>query len=593
MKKLNYFSAIQFLSKYIGRHKRNFIMFYCGWFFDTMLRIIMPILFGIMIDEIVYHQNIDSFLRISLVFVIMSVFSCLLYFLIYAQHQYLMSMYCFDIQRDIFRHYTKCSAEYLVEAKSGDIVTMIQFYARECMHFVIRNIIHIINAILEIGLLVVYIFIISPWIGVLVLVAVPMAVLVNARFGKKIRDYSNEQREMYGTYVSFIYEILTAVRDIRLLGAKRKVNHEIVGHQRKMIDVNIKSGIASITAQNIIDGTNLVIQLVIFTMTAYLVINGDMTIGLLTVVLAYFASLKWRFTQVSESYLDAQNRVGFIQRIYDFMQAPTEDGWKGKNELVVTDGEIKFEGVSFSYCQNGNSPHGEYPSSPSVLQNFNLHIKAGEKFSLCGKSGCGKTTLAYMLIGFYQAQAGEIYIDGQKLPECSLRSIRKNIGMISQDVLLFAGSIKENLLLGKPRANEQELWSALERAGIADFIKTLPEGMDTPIGVGGTGLSGGQKQRISIARIYLKDPKIIIFDEATSSLDDETEQMIHDAWDQVLKGRTSIVVAHRQSAVMLCERTAIMVDGVIAEIGDPLTMEKESDLFRELFVVKEGLDVEN
>jgi len=580
MKKLNYFSAIKFLSKYIGRHKRNFVMFYCGWFFDTMLRIIMPILFGIMIDEIVYHQNIDSFLRISLVFVIMSVFSCLLYFLIYAQHQYLMSMYCFDIQRDIFRHYTKCSAQYLVEAKSGDIVTMIQFYARECMHFVIRNIIHIINAVLEIGLLVVYIFLISPWIGVLVLVAVPIAVLVNTRFGKKIRDYSNEQREMYGVYVSFVYEILTAVRDIRLLGAKRKVNHEIVGHQRQMIDVNIKSGIASITAQNIIEGTNLVIQLAIFTMTAYLVINGEMTIGLLTVVLAYFASLKWRFTQVSEYYIDAQNRVGFIQRIFDFMQAPTEDGWKGKKELVVTDGEIKFENVSFSYQNSGE-----------VLSNFNLHIKAGEKFALCGKSGCGKTTLAYMLIGFYWAQAGEIYIDGQKLSECSLHSIRKNIGMISQDVLLFAGSIKENLLLGKPRANEQELWAALERAGIADFIKSLPEGMDTPIGAGGTGLSGGQKQRIAIARIYLKDPKIIIFDEATSSLDDETEQMIHDAWDQVLKNRTSIVVAHRQSAVMLCERTAIMVAGVIAEIGDPLTMEKTSDLFRELFVVKEGLDV--
>ena len=572
MKKLNYFGAIRFLSKYISRHKQNFIMFYCGWFFDMLLGVVMPILFGIMIDEIIYHQNIGSFLRISFVFVIMSAFSCLLYFFIYAQHQYLMSMYCFDIQRDIFRHLNKCSAEYLVDSKSGDIITLIQNYARECMHFVIRNIIHIVNAVLEIGLLTVYIFIINPMIGLLVLIAAPVSVFINAKFGKKIRGYSNEQREIYGVYVSYIYEIISAVRDIRLLGAKRKVNRDVTDFHRQMFGVNIKSGVSSITAQHIIDGTSLVIQLAIFTMTAYFVINGEMTIGLLTVVLAYFTSLKLRITQLSGSYLDSQNRVGFIQRIHDFMESPTEEYWQGKSELIVTDGEIKFENISFAYQK-----------SDEVLKDFNLTINGGEKFSLCGKSGCGKTTLGYKLIGFYQAQAGEIYIDGQKLSECSLSSIRKNIGLVSQEVLLFAGSIKENLLLGNPKANDKKLWSALKRAGIAEFILTLPDGIDTVVGVGGTGLSGGQKQRIAIARVYLKDPKIIIFDEATSSLDDETEKQIHDAWEKVLTGRTSVVITHRQSAVMLCDRVAIMEGGQIAEIGKPDVMLKKSDLFRELF----------
>jgi ABC-type bacteriocin/lantibiotic exporter with double-glycine peptidase domain len=576
-KKLGYFGAIKFLSKYISRHKRNFIMFYFGWFFDMLLSIVMPILFGVMIDEIVYHQNVDSFLRISLVFVIMSAFSCLLYFLIYAQHQYLMSMYCFDIQRDIFRHLQKCSPEHLSDAKSGDIVTLIQQYARECMHFVIRNIFHITNGIIEMILLTMYVFIISPLIGLLVLIAAPVSVFVGAKFGKKIRGYSNEQREIYGGYVSFIYEVFTAIRDIRLLGAKRKVNRKVVGLHREMYHVGIKSGVSSITAQNIIDGTNLVIQLAIFTLAAWLVGNGDMTIGLLTVVLAYFASLTGRVRQVSGSYLDAQNRVGYIQRIYDFMNTPTEENWRGINELSVTNGEISFENVTFAYKSGGD-----------VLQNMSLHIGAGERFALCGKSGCGKTTLGYMMIGFYAAQAGEIKIDGQRLSDCSLRSIRKNIGMVSQDVLLFEGSIKDNLLLGKLDASDDEIHSALVRAGIGDYVASLPDGINTVIGAGGTGLSGGQKQRIAIARIYLKDPKIIIFDEATSSLDDETERQIHAAWEAVLAGRTSIIIAHRQSSVMLCGHAAIMENGHIAEMGDPHEMERTSDRFRTLFAIKEA-----
>lgn len=575
-RKLNYFSAIRFLSKYIGKYKRNFVMFYFGWFFDMLLGIVMPILFGIMIDEIVYHQNLDSFLRISLVFVIMSLFSCVLYFLIYAQHQYLMSMYVYDIQRDIFKHLQKCDAEFLSDMKSGDIITIVQHYSRECMHFVIRNIIHITNGCINLVLLTIFIFIISPWIGILMLIAVPVSVIINAIFGKKIRDYSSEQREYYSGYISYIYEVFTAIKDIRLLGATSQVNAKIIDRHRKMFTVNINSSVSTITAQNIISGTNLVIQLAIFTLTAFLVSQGHMTIGLLTVVMTYFTALTGQVRQTSNSYLDAQNRVGYIQRIYDFMNAPTEENWTGKNELKVTNGEIDVRNVFFAYKKGAD-----------VLQAFNLHIRSGERIALCGKSGCGKTTLGYMLLGFYRPQAGNISIDGQMLSECSLKSIRKNIGMVSQDILLFDGSIKDNLLLGKPSASDEEMISTLQKAGIWEHVSALSDGINTMIGSGGVGLSGGQKQRIAIARIYLKNPSIIIFDEVTSALDSETEQQIHEAWEEVLTGRTSIIIAHRQSSVMLCNRVAIIENGSVVEIGAPSELERASMTFRELFALRE------
>lgn len=575
MKKLNYFTAIAFLSKYIRRHKKNFIMFYFGWFFDMLLGIIMPIMFGIMIDEIVYHQNLESFLRISFVFVIMSIFSCLLYFLIYAQHQYLMSMYVYDIQRDVFSHLQKCSAEYLADAGTGDIISIIQHYSRECMHFVIRNVIHMTNGCINIILLTIYVFIINPYIGLLMLAAVPISVIISMIFGKKIRNYSDEQRKYYGSYISYIYEVFTAIKDIRLLGADKKVSRNITEHHRKMFNVNIKSGMQTITAENIIDGTNLIIRLAIFTLTAYLASNGSMTIGLLTIVLAYFTTLTWKVKQVSSSYLDAQSRISYIQRIYDFMNTPTESCWQGKNKLVTSGGEIIFENVSFAYQK-----------SSDVLRNFTLHIKQGERIAICGKSGCGKTTLGYVLLGFYMIKSGEILIDGHKLSDLTLKSIRKNIGIISQDVLLFDGSIKYNLLLGNIGADDDEVIDALKKAGIWEYISTLPDGINTIIGTKGIGLSGGQKQRIAIARIYLKNPPIIIFDEATSSLDTETEHQIYKAWEAVLCNRTSIIIAHRQSSVMLCDRAAIMEHGCITTIGKPQDMEISSKAFRELFALE-------
>ncbi|GHV12993.1 sugar ABC transporter ATP-binding protein [Clostridia bacterium] len=576
-KKLNYFTAIKFLSKYILKHKKNFIMFYLGWLFDTVLSIAMPILFGIMIDEIVYYQNVDVFIKIALVFVTLSVFSCVMYFLIYAQHHYLMSMYTFDIKKDVFDHLQKADAEYMSEASTGDIISTLQWYSTECMHFVIRNIIHLFNAIISIIAVAFYLFVIDWKIGLVALLIAPLNVFVNARFGKKIRNYGDSQREYYNGYISWVFEILSSLRDIRMLGAQKKTDKTFEENHQKMFSVNIKSGISSLTAENIIAFVQLGVQLIIFTLAGLLAANGNVTVGLLTVIVAFYGELSGRFRQVSNNYLDAQNRVSYIQRIYDFMNSPTEDNWNGAENLNITSGQIKFENIAFAYQK-----------SNAVLNDFNLVINPGERFALVGKSGCGKTTLAYMLIGFYRPQAGQIEIDGQNLSGCSLKSIRQSIGLIQQDVLIFDGTIKENILLGNKKAGDDEIKAVCIQAGLWDFIETLPNGIDTAIGTNGAGLSGGQKQRVAIARIYLKNPKIIIFDEATSSLDSETEIAVHEAWQKVLSGRTAIVIAHRQSSVMLCEKAGIIENGKIVAVGTPKEMEKNNETFKTLFAVKEA-----
>ncbi len=575
-KKLGYFSAIKFLSKYIKRYSSHFIRFYVGWLFDLFLSLSMPIMFGVMIDEIVYRQNIDTFLKISLVVVVMSVFSCLLYFFIYAQHHYLMNMYTYSIKRDLFSHIQKCEAEYMTDLSTGDMISAIQGYTSECMHFVIRNIIHFGNGIIKLIVLSICLFVIDPLIGLFVLIAAPVSVLITTKFGKKIRAYGDKQREYYGGYISWVYEILSALRDIRMLGAENKTEKTFEERHRKMFDVNIKSGISSMNAGNLISLVGLLIELAIYAFAGYLAKDCRMTVGMLTIIISFYGMLMGQIEKTSSSFLDAQNRVSYIQKIVDYTNAPSEEEWRGNNELVISDGEITFVDVTFAYKRGDN-----------VLNGFNLKVASSERLALCGKSGCGKSTLAYMLIGFYTPQNGDIIIDGQRLSECSLKSIRKNIGLVAQDVLIFEGTIRYNIMLGNDSASETEVINACKQAGLWEFVETLPDGLDTFVGSGGSGLSGGQKQRIAIARIYLKNPKIIIFDEATSSLDSETEEQIHEAWRSVLSGRTSIVIAHRQSSVMLCSSAAVIENGKVCITGDPRVLVEENETFKTLFAVKE------
>ena len=221
------------------------------------------------------------------------------------------------------------------------------------------------------------------------------------------------------------------------------------------------------------------------------------------------------------------------------------------------------------------------------MQHIDLQINTGERVALLGKSGSGKSTLAYLLIGFYQPTKGKVEVDGQALSNCKLKSIRQEIGFVQQNVLIFSGTIRQNLLLGKHNATEQQIKDACKIAGIWEFIKSLPQQLDTLVGREGIDLSGGQKQRIAIARIYLKDPKILIFDEATSALDERTEKEIIKSWKEIFFDRTSIVITHRQATALACDKAIIIENGEIVESGNVSDINIKGSKFRELFTMQE------
>lgn len=573
-KKLTYFSTIKFLLPYMKKYKKNYGMFAMGWFFDVLLKLFTPIMFAVMIDEIVYYRNVSVYLKISIAFVTMLLFACVVHYFTQQQYAYLEIMYTFDIKKDIFTKLQYAKAEYMTDLKTGDAMNTVQYYASECMSFVIRNIIHTVNNFLALAFYVGYIFLLGWQFGVLLLIGIPVSVYATTKFGKKTRECNDRYNQDYGEYSGWLMERLSGLQDIRMLGAQQTESRRFVNFQRKLLHRSNQNSVITLSNQTVVNTINFVIQMCIYGLCAYFASKGNMTIGVLTVVLTYFTNVKAKVIFFSDYFIEAQKRISCIQRVYDLFRIDSETEWKGKEQLEVCEGSVRFRQISFAY-----------ENKKELFHRFSLDIEGGQKVALVGKSGSGKTTLAYMLTGFYQPGEGTVSVDGTDLTSCSLKSIRQNIGMVQQEVLVFDGSIRSNLLLGKKDATEEELLEACEKAGLGEFIRSLKDGLDTIVGTGGMGMSGGQKQRLAIARIYLKNPKIILFDEATSALDRETEAYIHESWKKALEGRTAIVIAHRLSSVLMCEKVALIEDGMLREYGDTAKLLEESDALRTLFAI--------
>ena len=269
-----------------------------------------------------------------------------------------------------------------------------------------------------------------------------------------------------------------------------------------------------------------------------------------------------------------QNGTSGFKRFMEIMDEEPERDAPDAQELTDVRGEIEFRDVSYSYDE-----------TKEVLHHVNLKIKEGKKLALVGPSGGGKTTLCHLLPGFYRLGEGEgkILIDGKELGSLTMESVRKNIGIVQQDVFLFVGTIKENILYGKPTATDEEIIEAAKRANIHDFVMSLENGYDTEIGERGVKLSGGQKQRLSIARVFLKDPAILILDEATSALDNTTEVLIQQSLDELCKGRTTLVVAHRLSTIRTADEIAVVTDGRVTERGTHNQLIEQGGIYKSLY----------
>lgn len=540
--------AVCFLKKYIKPYVKHFIAFYVGWWVETIAVLLTPVMLGIMLDQIIYRQDLQGFFQVSPTVVFLSVFSCVLYYWIYAQHHYLMTMYTFGIKIDVFKQFMEIDPGILDSLNAGELIALMQEYPSECMHFLIRGLIHQINNVIIIGVILVLSFRINIFIGVLMLALSVICAGTSILFGRKNKNASIRQRKVYGDYIGWIYEIIENAIDLCFLNAQSMIKNKYKDFSKRMFSEQNKMYLFQDISEQIIKGIFLAAQICIYFIAAFLAGKGALTIGSFTVIIAYFTKLTSTVIEFNRQWNDAQTRAGYVQKLKEFMEYPKEKD-DGNQELTECIGEIRVEHMEFSY------------GLKCIFKDFCMDVKSGEKAAIVGESGIGKSTLADLLVGLLEPDAGKIMVDGVELGNFSKKSLRKQVGILFQESLMFEGSLRENLMLGNPQAGEEDIWKAVRCADLESYVLSLPDGLDTRIGAGGVNLSGGQKQRLAIAQICLRDPQILILDEPTSALDPESEEKIIRNWKEAFKDKTVIVITHRKKPLELCQKIIRIGDG--------------------------------
>ena len=562
----------QVLLEFANPYRKQFVLLYICLAAESLIQSILPILVAKLIDVIVYDKSLQSFLNITILYG-----GCLLVFgLFSAIHpniwQYLMNKYVFEIRYCVYQNIVNAKATYLSNMKSGDLAARIDDDVTECMNIIQRNIFHYINYIIKLLIIVIAVFGYNLTAGFVVMIFVPHYVIVTKKFGRVAEKQSIEERENYSSYISWMLEMIKGIREIKLLSADKNIREQFLVKYRNLVKTKNKISITGVVIEQIRNLIAQIVTCVLYAVLAYLAINKRISIGEITAILAYYELAKKCILKISDNSMQRKWRSASIKRICQIVQMDTEQDEDDKKELNITEGKIEFRNVCFTYNER-----------KQVLDHFALTVQPGKHVSFVGKSGAGKTTIVSLLLKFYDVDSGEIMIDGQNIKECTYESVRKNIGIVLQEVFIFKGTIRYNLSLANRNATDEEMMLALEQACLADFVRSLPKGLDTELSYGGKELSGGQKQRLSIARIYLKKAKIIIFDEATSALDNESEREINKLYKSLQSEHTTISISHRLSTILSSEMIAVLENGRVVGYDTCDSLLKDNHTFRTLF----------
>lgn len=482
-----------------------------------------------------------------------------------------------QMRQDLFAHLQKLPFRFYDSNETGRIMTRITsdlFEVCELAHHGPENL--LISAVMII-LSFSYLMTINWILSLIIFVCVPILIVVTMHFRKAMKQAFNDRRKSNATINASIESSITGIRVTKAYtNSAAEIEKFRVG-DTQFVDASRRAYHAMAMFHSSTSFITDVFNVVILVAGGIFLYNGWIKLGDYTTFIVSVNLFIGPVNTLIGFMEQFQNGVSGFKRFVEIMDEAPEQEAEDAVPLEKVQGEIAFENVTYSY-----------DSSKEVLHNIDLHLEKGKKLALVGPSGGGKTTLCHLLPNFYQLQdgCGRILIDGTDIRKLTLESVRKNIGIVQQDVFLFVGTIRENILYGRPDATEEEVYEAARRANIHDYVMTLENGYDTQIGERGVKLSGGQKQRLSIARVFLKDPAILILDEATSALDNTTEVLIQKALDELCKGRTTLVVAHRLSTIRNADEIAVVLDGRITERGSHEELMAAGGTYKELYALQ-------
>ena len=568
------------LKKLISYYKPYQRLFWTDMFFATVsaaVALTIPLIVRYIAYNLVYEERaviLHTMLYLGAGLLLLVAIDCYSRFYIGNYGHVMGAKIEYDMRAEIFAHMQKLSFSFYDDAQVGQLMSRITtdlFDITELLHHGPENI--ILSVIKIAGALVILVNI-NWMLAIAAFVMVPIMFFFASKLYRKMRRASRRNRQKIAEINAQIEDNLSGIRVVKSFANEEIENQKFQKGNDGFLESKKNSYHYMGMFQAGMAGFTTLIQVCVLVTGAVLIAYGRLQVQDLITFMLYISV----FTEPVRTLVDFteqfQNGYTGFERFREIMDTKP-DIVDAKDAKVLTDvkGDICFDHVSFAYQENQDE----------VLNEVSLNVPAGAYMALVGSSGAGKTTLCSLIPRFYETTGGDIYIDGHNIKEITLKSLRDNIGIVQQDVYLFAGTIYENISYGKPGATREEVIAAAKNANAHDFIMSFPDGYDTDIGQRGIKLSGGQKQRLSIARVFLKNPPILIFDEATSALDNESERVVQESLEKLAKNRTTCVIAHRLTTIQNAERILVLTENGIAESGSHDELLAKGGIYEKLY----------
>lgn len=552
--------TVKKIFKYLTHYKLSIIFSLLFAFVTVAGQLAIPVLQGKAIDRIIGAGNVDikGIITILIIIAVTVVATALFQWIMNVINNKITYSIVRDIRKDAFEKLQILPVNYVDTHPAGEIVSKVIADVDQFADGLLMGFTQFFTGIMTIIGTLVFMFIYDWKITMVVVLVTPASFFIASFIAKRTYNMFKKQSEARGEQTSLIDEMIGNEKIVQAYSMEDnsldrfdEINGKL---QKYSLDATFFSSLSNPSTRFV---NNVVYALVAF-VGAFSVMRGGLMVGSLSALLSYANQYMKPFNEISGVVTELQNAIACAGRVIDLIdETPMKKD--PDNELVVKDGEgkIDLEDVCFSYDK-----------SKELIKNFNLHVKPGERVAIVGPTGCGKTTVINLLMRFYDVDSGNIKIEDVDINDVTKKSLRSNYGMVLQETWLKSGTIKENIITGRPDATDEEIVAAAKAAHAHGFIKRLPNGYDTVIGEDGGNLSQGQKQLLCIARVMLCLPPMLILDEATSSIDTRTEMKIQHAFSIMMEGRTSFIVAHRLSTIKSADIIIVMKDGNIIEQGN-------------------------
>ena len=542
------------LFKYIGKYWILLILSIILAGISVVLQLYVPVLFGNAIDEIVAAHNVNFtqmwlYLKQILLFVVIAAAAIWIMNLVNNRMTYHIVQ---DIRSQAIRHIQKLPLSYLDQHSTGDIVSRIIADTDILSDGLLLGFTQLFSGVVTVVVTLIFMFSKNVWITLVILLT-PLSFLVAKFISSRSFTMFKKQSETRGKQTALIEEMIGNQKVVKAFGYEDKASKRFDEINKELKEYSQKAVFYSSLTNPSTRFVNNIIYAAVALAGAFLIPLGALTVGGLSVLLSYANQYMKPFNDITSVITEMQNALACATRIFDLLEEPEEVN-DSSEVLEKVDGNVDIDHVDFSYDK-----------SKSLIEDFNLQVEPGMRIAIVGPTGCGKTTFINLLMRFYDVDSGKICIDGKPIDEISRHSLRKSFGMVLQDTWIKSGTVRENISFGKPDATDEEIIRAAKEAKSWDFIRRLPQGLDTVLHE--DSISQGQKQLLCITRVMLCLPPMLILDEATSSIDTRTELQVQEAFDNLMKGRTSFVVAHRLSTIRNCDKIMYIDNGGIMESG--------------------------